>query len=157
MTQHAARNDLASLIAKVRLTDVRLVNASVRTRIRDASTLKNPQLTMKHGAKVIDRNDDGMLVAAMMRAQVVEGSDEQDPAISMTVTFVLEYAIPDAGDFGDDVLAEFAQVNGTFNAWPYWREDIQTTSARMNLPPVLLPVFRLERKNVGGIQNLLRF
>lgn len=146
MTQPTVDTDLSALIAAVRITDVRLIDSSVRTRIRDANLLRNPQLAMKHGAKVIGRNENGILVGAMMRAQVLEGTDEQNPAVSMTVTFALEYAVPHASRFPDEVLAEFARVNSTFNAWPYWREYIQTTSARMNLPPLVLPVFRVGRK-----------
>lgn len=145
MTQPSEGADLVALIASVQLTDVRLIDASVRTRIRDADTLQDLQLAIKHGAKIMERHDDAIVIGAMMRAQVLEGNDEQNPAVSMTVTFALEYGVADASRFSDEVLAEFARLNGTFNAWPYWREYIQTTSARMSLPPVVLPVFRVSR------------
>jgi len=37
----------------------------------------------------------------------------------------------------------FARTNGIYNAWPYWREFVQNMIARMNLPPLVIPVFRL--------------
>lgn len=143
------RTELAEVIASVELRDVRLMSGSVQTRIRDASTVPDPQLKMRHGTKVIARKENGFLVAAMMRTEIVAGSSNKDateapPAVSMMVTFALEYWLPGASGFSDDVLGEFARVNGAFNAWPYWREYIQTTAARMNLPPILLPVFRVK-------------
>lgn len=33
-------------------------------------------------------------------------------------------------------VAAFAEFNATFNAWPYWREYLQSTTVRMGLPPV---------------------
>lgn len=43
----------------------------------------------------------------------------------------------------DALLSAFAHINGTWNAWPYLRELVQSTTARMTLPPVVLPVFRV--------------
>jgi preprotein translocase subunit SecB len=34
-------------------------------------------------------------------------------------------------------------LNGVFHVWPYWREMVQNTLARMGLPPLILPVFRV--------------
>jgi hypothetical protein len=39
----------------------------------------------------------------------------------------------------EDVRA-FAEYNSTFNAWPYWREFVQSMCARMGLPQVVVPV-----------------
>jgi hypothetical protein len=40
-------------------------------------------------------------------------------------------------------LQAFAETNALFNAWPFFREIIHATMARMNLPPIALPLFRL--------------
>jgi preprotein translocase subunit SecB len=39
-------------------------------------------------------------------------------------------------------LDAFAKTNAVFNAWPYWREFVQSTTVRMGLPPLVTPVFR---------------
>jgi preprotein translocase subunit SecB len=31
-------------------------------------------------------------------------------------------------------------MNGIYNIWPYWREYVQTTTSRLGLPPLTLPV-----------------
>lgn len=48
------------------------------------------------------------------------------------------------GSFVDeDCLAQFAANNVPFNAWPYWRELVQSACSRMSLPRVVLPAKRL--------------
>jgi hypothetical protein len=101
---------------------------------------------MSHGAKIIHRFADGFIVGAQLTARVDPGdaaAATADAPIQMMVVFALAYRLSDAPKYSDAVLEEFAQTNAVFNAWPYWREYIQTTSARMNLPPMTLPVFRV--------------
>jgi hypothetical protein len=144
-TSTFSQSELAAVIGRVQLVDVRLVSADVRTLVRDARVVPDANLAMRHATKVIGRSDGGFLVLAAMDANVVSGQAkaDADPPIRMQVAFALQYELPDAASVSDAVLAEFARVNGAFNAWPYWREYIQTTAARMNLPPVVLPVFRV--------------
>jgi hypothetical protein len=55
----------------------------------------------------------------------------------------LDYLVSDAAAFAeltDDDCADFASLNGLYNAWPYLREFCQSTSLRMLLPaPIILP------------------
>ena len=43
-------------------------------------------------------------------------------------------------------LAAFAAMNGTFNAWPFWRELVLSTLARMGMPNVVVPLFLVRGK-----------
>lgn len=67
------------------------------------------------------------------------------PTVAITCAYLLEYHLdsPPPSDARDDLLSAFAKVNGVYNAWPYLREIVQNTCARMNLPPTVLPVFRV--------------
>jgi hypothetical protein len=137
--------ELRQLVASVQLTDVRLIDAVVRTRVRHPTDVATPVLVTTHGTKVIQRLDDGFIIAASLMAQVVSVGEElsQNSPIFMNITYTLQYGVENAKRFSDDVLQEFARVNGTFNAWPYLREYVQTTSSRMNLPPLMVPVLRV--------------
>ena len=145
MTELSHRT-IRDLIAAVQLEDVRLKESGAKTRVRDLTTVKNPTISMSHGAKVIQRFEDGFIVGAQLTARVDSG-DAANPAtdapVQIMVAFALAYRLSDAPTYSDAVLDEFAQTNAVFNAWPYWREYVQTTSARMNLPPMILPVFRV--------------
>jgi hypothetical protein len=131
------RLTVRDLIANVQLSDVRLKDSSATTHVRDVKILNEPAVSISHGTKVLHRS----LTAR------VDKSDEVNPAdpapIQITVTFAMTYLMPDAGAYPDDVLDEFARINAVFNAWPYWREYVQSTTSRMNLPPMVLPVMRV--------------
>jgi hypothetical protein len=55
----------------------------------------------------------------------------------------LAYDCQRVEDFNSGTLKSFAQLNGIYNAWPYWREIVQSLVARMGLPPLVVPVFRI--------------
>lgn len=63
--------------------------------------------------------------------------------LSIEASFAIHYSIQSSGDLEDASVKAFALTNGIFNAWPYWREYVQSTAARMGLPPIVIPVFRL--------------
>jgi hypothetical protein len=75
-----------------------------------------------------------------------------DTVVTIGVTFELKYSIQGDQPPTQKELAAFAGTNAVFHAWPYWREFVQSMFLRMNLPPVLLPVFRLDdhRKQISG-------
>lgn len=60
----------------------------------------------------------------------------------LSATFQLMYSLPDEFAAADSCFEQFAAVNGVYNAWPYWRELVQTSTGRIGLPGVVLPVFR---------------
>ena len=62
--------------------------------------------------------------------------------MSIECSFLLTYSAPSVGDLTPGNLEAFAQINGIFNAWPYWREFVQNMAARMGLPQLVIPVFR---------------
>lgn len=55
---------------------------------------------------------------------------------------------PDAdGEFlEEDCVNAFAIDNVAFNAWPYWRELVQSACSRLALPRIVLPTHRLQRR-----------
>ena len=40
-------------------------------------------------------------------------------------------------------IEEFGRYNLGYHVWPYWREYVQGTCARMGIPPIPVPMYRL--------------
>ena len=79
--------------------------------------------------------------------QAIDGDDPKgDPIILIDCTLVLEYEAKAVGDLPAANLRAFAETNGVFNAWPYWREFAQSMAARMGIPRLVIPVFRFPVK-----------
>lgn len=73
----------------------------------------------------------------------VREDDAGSPGLAIRAAFALDYELPPAAGFEESRLRAFAMTNGVYNAWPYWREYVQSTTTRMGLPPIIVPVFRL--------------
>lgn len=137
---------IAPLIEAVRIEDIRLVEAKVKTSIRSADDTGKVKLAIDKSAIIKEYAvDDGMLwVLAKINAQIIPVDSEKSPVVSVKAAFELRYRLPKELKASQEQLNTFARINSVFNAWPYWREFVQNMVARMNLPTVTLPMFRLE-------------
>ena len=69
--------------------------------------------------------------------------DPKRPPLKLKVEYELKYKVPPDFKATKAEIGSFAKVNGVYNAWPYFREYVQTTLQKMNLPPLILPVYRI--------------
>jgi len=66
----------------------------------------------------------------------------RDELLRIEATFMLQYRVPSFAGIRKGNIDAFGEVNGMYNAWPFWREFVQTTTVRMGLPPLTMPVYR---------------
>jgi len=72
-----------------------------------------------------------------------ELSDDSPPAVDVEATFELVYDIADFSALEQGDPQHFALVNGSFNAWPYWRELAQNATMRMGIAPLILGTYKI--------------
>ncbi len=78
----------------------------------------------------------------------MSGIQEQDvtkKVMDLSAVLELSYRLSKEVALTPKQLKAFANINALYNAWPYWRELVQTTTARMGLPRLVVPVFRIAR------------
>jgi hypothetical protein len=63
--------------------------------------------------------------------------------VSITCRYVLMYSFDSSEPFSEGDVKAFGALNGAYNAWPYWREFVQSMTAKMGLPSITIPVFRI--------------
>jgi len=111
-----------------------------------------------------DSENERLLVFELVTGiRLLRGNTEQlqllnpadfESAVLATIeaTFFVSYTEQKLEDeFCDDqCLADFASKNVPFNAWPYWRELIQSACSRLGLPRFVLPMYRI--RNAPSIQ-----
>lgn len=132
------------LIGTAQLNSVRLRKMGGETRIREVDELSKPVLQVGYAARVVERTDQDLWVRVRAEATVRDGAvDASETAIRAFADFELHYGATEGISGTDEELTAFAETNATLNAWPYLREAIQSTSVRMGMPPILLPLFRL--------------
>ena len=83
-----------------------------------------------------------------LNAQDNRLEDEADAVYAeITATFGVQYRFEE--ELGEnelgDAFKEFSRFNVGYHAWPYWREYVQSTSARIGIPPIPVPMFLLPK------------
>jgi preprotein translocase subunit SecB len=131
------------LISAVNLTGVRLVELHAKTSVRDSEITDRMRPRFRHWANLTSEGlKEGLFhVRAHLELHIL--SEEKPPVVTIKIQYELAYVLPEDFRASRSELSAFAKVNGVFNAWPYFREIVQTATLRMELPPVILPVFRV--------------
>lgn len=79
--------------------------------------------------------------------------DDDEPDLGVSAIYALDYSLAVGVTFDDTALEHFCVFNGTFNAWPYWREFVQTTTQRLGVTPFVMPVMRVTSKSLETLRT----
>ena len=140
--------ELAAPVAE-RVKILRIVLAdSKASRTSDAESNLSQDLDVKidiSNVEIgIDAEEGIFVVKPSFKLEAIrEGSSNSSVFISIEASFVVVYSLDSITDFNENHFKAFADTNGIFNAWPYWREFVQSMINRMGLPAITVPVFRV--------------
>ncbi|WP_129781784.1 hypothetical protein [Peristeroidobacter soli] len=78
-----------------------------------------------------------------VRFVVTDSLEAAEPTIraEISATFSADYVVSNEEVITEEAMSAFAQ-NVTYHIWPYWREFIHSTCARLRLPSAVLPMFQ---------------
>lgn len=110
-------------------------------------TLPNGGLEIKFAYSTETRAEEQkifVLAQLSVSGFVAEEKEEKDskPCMKIEADYVIVYESEKADTFSEEELEAFGEFNGVYNIYPYWREFIQNSVARMGLPPLMLPTLR---------------
>jgi hypothetical protein len=150
--------DLARPVsASVEIQSVNLAEASVKSLLDPTKPIPDDFLlhqAFRASYELADESPDTVVVQIELTftaGKNTEGDSGSGEAIlTLNARYALLYSLPKAATFPADSLAAFAELNGTYNVWPYWREMVQTVTGRVGLAAVIVPVLRLPVKEVEG-------
>ncbi len=136
-------NLAAAVSDKISIETVRLVNSNC-FQSPDASKGRH-SLAIDCNVKFdVDKKKKLILVFPTFKLKAIpSGENKKAFDLFIEATFVLIYSAKSLTSLKSDNFKAFSNTNGIYNAWPYWREFVQNTIARMGLPPLTIPVFRL--------------
>lgn len=126
----------------VELQDIRLIAI-------DAGLVANQfsdklSISIAHsGVGEFSSEDHKVRVLAQFKLEACAEDPESKPSVRIRAAFELTYRVPDDVHVLQEAVQQFAKANGVFNAWPYWREIVHSTTTRMGLPGFVAPVLRL--------------
>lgn len=147
----------AKSVAKPETTDLR--------RVAQAATLKMFSVASLH-AEILqppEKSAAGTHKFSIKTEVTAETLDEKSAEVFISLNIGIHRTEPEPPwvtfssrvrlvyDFSSGVperigLDEFARTNGLYNAWPFLRELVQSTTMRMGIAPLMLPMFRINRQ-----------
>ncbi len=137
---------------RVQLKDVRLINCKCDQ--TPEAALGKKEYGINYSTEVqVDKKNGYVIVTAKFKFEAFNESENQKPVILIDTSFLLAYKIENFEGLTQKGFEQFANLNGIYNAWPYWREFVQNTVTRMGLPSLTIPVFRIvqstTKKSIG--------
>lgn len=104
----------------------------------------------EHAGELADvlRERDVKIVVDFKFSMGLDVDGEQTDALAIDASFLLKYEFGERAEFDEICLKHFAEVNGPYNAWPYWRELVQSVIGRVGLGSFTLPVFHPQPQEV---------
>ncbi|MDQ6768959.1 MAG: hypothetical protein M3Z54_03110 [Gemmatimonadota bacterium] len=136
----------AVAVAKgVEIQHVSLQAATLRTQIDPLELPEEVVLSQSHRTRyeLPEKHPGKIFVTVEFDCNGAGGPPSGDTQrLKLSAIYLLIYSHPDLTSLPAESLEAFARLNGVYNAWPYWRELIQTVSGRIGLGPLVVPVFR---------------
>lgn len=134
------------LIRAAELKAVRLEKVIAQSTVRSRRDVKKPKIAVNFGTKARDFADGRFHIEGRIEAVVSdEARQDKAPSVVIRAIYELAYEVPPEITPSQQDLEMFADTNAVLNVWPYWREIVQNLSMRLDLPPILLPLFRLAK------------
>ena len=143
-TQPSALLMLASQAAPLMsLTQITLIRSELE-RQPDVPTESEVQLHSNFGFKTNHEYDSEqrtlvVFVQFYTRGKFTEREEEHE-LFHLEARYIVAYTHSSTEPIPGPCIEAFAQLNGIYNAWPYFREYLQCSTARMGLPTVTLPL-----------------
>ena len=134
---------------RVQIRDVRLMNCHCDQQPAAAASKKNYDIKTSTDIQ-IDKNRGIIVVITQFQLEACVEEANAGPVLTLAASFLLTYRIDRFDGLTREGFKQFANLNGVYNAWPYWREFVQNTVGRMALPPLTIPVFRIVEAPAGA-------
>lgn len=136
----------ATVATHVQLLGVALRTANLVSDVDPFEMIPEVAFNVKHRARYVRSESDPerleVFLDFVFRALDERDSESPKELANLRATFVLQYAVPGDLAFEPEALRQFAWLNGAYNAWPYWRELVQSVAGRIGLGALTVPVFR---------------
>jgi len=133
--------EYGAFVAGLQLDSVYMTSSSsVRNREPDVSN--GAKLKYGFNSKVLKfiKSDLGFISTVKYDVDMYDDSSDE-PFCTIKTTWALEYTSDI--QINDKIYSIFKDRNVPLNAWPYFREFVHSSTLRMHLPALVLPVYKV--------------
>ena len=124
------------VLERIELKDIYLIES--KSKVDEAN--RAPKLELIINDKNIFSTSGDELKVISRYSFKAKAEDLTKPFVEIVVKFQLVYDIRDNVEVTKDFFDVYEELTLGFMVWPYFREYIQNSLTRMNLPPLTLPM-----------------
>lgn len=149
----------ASLVSgSVQIESVTLTKVAMNSDLGDESGSALLRLSQRYRARYeVPASDSNTVLVRVDFGFEAYSTSEGEPdhrVVDIDAEFLVVYRTNATSAFPADALQHFAALNGTYNAWPYWRELVQNMTTRAGMSGITVPVFRPKVRKVEVQERL---
>jgi hypothetical protein len=140
--EHASLLELSLvLVPRARVEGIRLARSMIRSATNQVAGPKQVEYSFNATTNVV-RDAKSIEVHAFLIAcaKNTADSDSMGELLRIEAEFILNYVVEPYDEITDEQADAFGKMTGIYNVWPYWREYVQSTTVRLGLPPLVLPL-----------------
>lgn len=133
-------------IRKIRLNVLYLKNASAdidRDTFFREKGLKH-KASIRDEASIVLKDNDSVDILHRYSLEILSQDKDTKPIGRIDCTFCLNFS--PAACFTREFFEEFKKANLNINTWPFFREFVFNMTARMNIPPITIPLLKAKKK-----------
>ncbi len=133
-----------SYIDGMRLASAKMTRKSPKYKLRSAALTPH----FRFSGKPIESGSGLLQIRIDFRFQgTVEVMDKLvriEPVVEILCAYEVDYRLHEGFELSSGQARAFASGNAVFNAWPYFREFLQTSLQRMGFPALVAPFLRIQ-------------
>jgi len=138
---------VARVAKKAVLEEIYLVYAKVS---RDPLNIAPEALSLepKCSTKIVLTDKDNNILSVLCNF-VLSAFNRKSPDkifMSIEASFCASYVLKPIEEFNPDDIGHFSKINPVYNAWPFWREFVQSMTTRMGFPALTIPLLKIMPK-----------
>ncbi len=120
---------------------LQLVTLNVQFRLQPAAHIEHCELSNEQeSVRVVRYLIDAGTRILKPDVQPSDSITREQLLAEISAVFVVKYSLVNASEqLSEEMLSEFSD-NAIHHMWPYWREFLQATTARLRLPAIVLPM-----------------
>ena len=138
------RNRIRQIIETIELVDIRLVRCGCAQMLKDDELPDNLETSLEVKGQFDKKSSMFLMLHGMRLVGTYESkSANTSPPLAIEAVFGARYELMGKAQISDKDLEAFGRTVSMFHVWPYWREFVRDVTARMGLPPLTMPIFRI--------------
>jgi len=157
MAKRKSKRGISSLEKNISFAfaDIRLVDCHCKQSLEAGQLPTNSQLTVQVQVAIHRTDLHSFVRPTVIFAVWYDEKLEGDPAISVSITFQLQYQYNTKPTDQKQLRQTLTQL-AMLHSWPYFRELLQSQINRMGLPPMVLPLLAMPPSHGKSLKKRAR-